>query len=217
MIKIGKIIFSLLIILVVMACSPGGGDIPSPGPYDDNSKPMDNIPLNSFYEGVWMVNGIATEMATVNVTVGNIDKLGLISAFDFPFQAITDLILPGATTGTIPNIVSIPIRYIGYSDNAFYFEFTSMYSSIGEPQYISYYVTLDDGKEVRISIHYVSERFSAIQDNRGESFSCIIPVDKIVCFEGTEEEMVENEIPLNPEMELRYTSTKRVGGINVGN
>lgn len=217
MIKIGNIILSLLTALMVVACSPGGGDIPSPGPYDDNSKPMDNIPLNSFYEGVWMVNGIATETATVNVTVGNNDNLGLISTFDFPFQAITDLILPGATISTIPNSVSIPIRYFGYSDNAFYFEFTSMYSSIWEPQHISYYVTLDDGKEVRISIHYVSESFSAIQDNRGESFSCIIPVDKIVCFEGTEEEMAEKEIPLKPEMELKYTSTKRVGGANVGN
>jgi hypothetical protein len=217
MIKIGNIILSLLTALMVVACSPGGGDIPSPGPYDDNSKPMDNISLNSFYEGVWMVNGIATETATVNVTVGNNDKLGLISAFDFPFQAITDLILPGATIGTIPNTVSIPIRNIGYSDNAFYFEFTSMYSSIWESQHIPYYVTLDDGKEVRISIHYVSERFSAIQDNRGESFSCIIPVDKIVCFEGTEEEMVEKEILLKPEMELKYTSTMRTKGSTVGN
>ena len=217
MIKIGNIILSLLTALMVVACSPGGGDIPSPGPYDDNSKPMDNISLNSFYEGVWMVNGVEAETATVSVTVGNIDKLGLISTFDFPFQAITDLILPGATISTLPNSVSIPIRYFGYSDNAFYFEFTSMYSSIGEPQHIPYYVTLDDGKEVRISIHYVSERFSAIQDNRGESFSCIIPVDKIVCFEGTEEEMVEKEILLKPEMELKYTSTMRTKGSTVGN
>ena len=47
MIKIGKFIFSLLTALMVVACSPGGGDIPSPGPYDDNSKPNN---INDLFE-----------------------------------------------------------------------------------------------------------------------------------------------------------------------
>jgi hypothetical protein len=215
MIKIGKIIFGLLIILVVVACSPGGGDIPSPGPYDDNSKPMDNIPLNSFYEGVWMVNGIATETATVNVTVGNNDNLGLISTFDFPFQAITDLILPGATISTIPNSVSIPMRYVGYSDNAYYLEFTPMYYSSMDPQNIYYQVILEDGKEIGLTIHLVTEKSSAILDSGSGTFSCIIPVDKILCSEGAG--VIFKEIPFNPEMQLRYTSINRVKGSTVGN
>jgi len=215
MIKIGKIIFGLLIILVVVACSPGGGDIPSPGPYDDNSKPMDNIPLNSFYEGVWMVNGIATETATVNVTVGNNDNLGLISTFDFPFQAITDLILPGATISTIPNSVSIPMRYVGYSDNAYYLEFTPMYYSSMDPQNIFYKVILEDGKEIGLTLHMVTEKSSVILNSEGGTFSCIIPVDKILCSEGAG--VIFKEIPLNPEMQLRYTSINRVKGSTVGN
>ena len=215
MIKIGKFIFSLLTALMVVACSPGGGDIPSPGPYDDNSKPMDNIPLNSFYEGVWMVNGIATETATVNVTVGNNDNLGLISTFDFPFQTITDLILPGATVSSIPNSIAIPMRYIGYTDNAFYLEFTPMYYSSMDPQYIYYQVTLEDGKEVGISIHLVTEKSSVILNSEGGAFSCIIPVDKILCSEGAG--VIFKEIPFNPEMELKYTNTKRTKGSIVGN
>jgi len=215
MIKIGKIIFGLLIILVVVACSPGGGDIPSPGPYDDNSKPMDNIPLNSFYKGVWMVNGIATEMATINVTVGNNDNLGLISTFDFPFQAITDLILPGATISTIPNSVSIPMRYVGYSDNAYYLEFTPMYYSSMDPQNIFYKVILEDGKEIGLTLHMVTEKSSVILNSEGGTFSCIIPVDKILCSEGAG--VIFKEIPLNPEMQLRYTSINRVKGSTVGN
>ena len=215
MIKIGKIIFGLLIILVVVACSPGGGDIPSPGPYDDNSKPMDNIPLNSFYEGVWMVNGIATETATVNVTVGNNDNLGLISTFDFPFQAITDLILPGATISTIPNSVSIPMRYVGYSDNAYYLEFTPMYYSSMDPQNIFYKVILEDGREIGLTLHMVTEKSSVILNSEGGTFSCIIPVDKILCSEGAG--VIFKEIPLNPEMQLRYTSINRVKGSTVGN
>ena len=215
MIKIGNIILSLLTALMVVACSPGGGDIPSPGPYDDNSKPMDNIPLNSFYEGVWMVNGIATETATVNVTVGNNDNLGLISTFDFPFQAITDLILPGATISTIPNSVSIPMRYVGYSDNAYYLEFTPMYYSSMDPQNIFYKVILEDGKEIGLTLHMVTEKSSVILNSEGGTFSCIIPVDKILCSEGAG--VIFKEIPLNPEMQLRYTSINRVKESTVGN
>ena len=215
MIKIGKFIFSLLTALMVVACSPGGGDIPSPGPYDDNSKPMDNIPLNSFYEGVWMVNGIATETATVNVTVGNNDNLGLISTFDFPFQTITDLILPGATVSSIPNSIAIPMRYIGYTDNAFYLEFTPMYYSSMDPQSIFYQVILKDGKEVGITVHMVTEKSSVILNSEGGTFSCIIPVDKILCSEGAG--VIYKEIPFDPEMQLRYTSINRVKGSTVGN
>ena len=215
MIKIGNIILSLLTALMVVACSPGGGDIPSPGPYDDNSKPMDNIPLNSFYEGVWMVNGIATETATVNVTVGNNDNLGLISTFDFPFQAITDLILPGATISTIPNSVSIPMRYVGYSDNAYYLEFTPMYYSSMDPQNIFYKVILEDGKEIGLTLHMVTEKSSVILNSEGGTFSCIIPVDKILCSEGAG--VIFKEIPFDPEMQLRYTSINRVKGSTVGN
>lgn len=215
MIKIGNIILSLLTALMVVACSPGGGDIPSPGPYDDNSKPMDNIPLNSFYEGVWMVNGIATETATVNVTVGNNDNLGLISTFDFPFQAITDLILPGATVSSIPNSIAIPMRYVGYSDNAYYLEFTPMYYSSMDPQNIFYKVILEDGKEIGLTLHLVTEKSSAILNSEGGAFSCIIPVDKILCSEGAG--VIFKEIPLNPEMQLRYTSINRVKGSTVGN
>jgi len=215
MIKIGNIILSLLTALMVVACSPGGGDIPSPGPYDDNSKPMDNIPLNSFYEGVWMVNGIATETATVNVTVGNNDNLGLISTFDFPFQAITDLILPGATVSSIPNSIAIPMRYVGYSDNAYYLEFTPMYYSSMDPQNIFYKVILEDGKEVGLTLHMVTEKSSVILNSEGGTFSCIIPVDKILCSEGAG--VIFKEIPLNPEMQLRYTSINRVKGSTVGN
>ena len=215
MIKIGNIILSLLTALMVVACSPGGGDIPSPGPYDDNSKPMDNIPLNSFYEGVWMVNGIATETATINVTVGNNDNLGLISTFDFPFQAITDLILPGATVSSIPNSIAIPMRYVGYSDNAFYLEFTPMYYSSMDPQNIFYKVILEDGKEIGLTLHMVTEKSSVILNSEGGTFSCIIPVDKILCSEGAG--VIFKEIPLNPEMQLRYTSINRVKGSTVGN
>jgi hypothetical protein len=215
MIKIGNIILSLLTALMVVACSPGGGDIPSPGPYDDNSKPMDNIPLNSFYEGVWMVNGIATETATVNVTVGNNDNLGLISTFDFPFQAITDLILPGATVSSIPNSIAIPMRYVGYSDNAYYLEFTPMYYSSMDPQNIFYKVILEDGKEIGLTLHMVTEKSSVILNSEGGTFSCIIPVDKILCSEGAG--VIYKEIPLNPEMQLRYTSINRVKGSTVGN
>ena len=215
MIKIGNIILSLLTALMVVACSPGGGDIPSPGPYDDNSKPMDNIPLNSFYEGVWMVNGIATETATVNVTVGNNDNLGLISTFDFPFQAITDLILPGATVSSIPNSIAIPMRYVGYSDNAYYLEFTPMYYSSMDPQNIFYKVILEDGKEIGLTLHMVTEKSSVILNSEGGTFSCIIPVDKILCSEGAG--VIFKEIPFNPEMELKYTSTKRTKGSIVGN
>ena len=215
MIKIGNIILSLLTALMVVACSPGGGDIPSPGPYDDNSKPMDNIPLNSFYEGVWMVNGIATETATINVTVGNNDNLGLISTFDFPFQAITDLILPGATVSSIPNSIAIPMRYVGYSDNAYYLEFTPMYYSSMDPQNIFYKVILEDGKEIGLTLHMVTEKSSVILNSEGGTFSCIIPVDKILCSEGAG--VIFKEIPLNPEMQLRYTSINRVKGSTVGN
>ena len=107
------------------------------------------------------------------------------------------------------------MRYVGYSDNAFYLEFTPMYYSSMDPQYIYYQVTLEDGKEVGISIHLVTEKSSAILNSEGGAFSCIIPVDKILCSEGAG--VIFKEIPFDPEMQLRYTSINRVKGSTVGN
>ena len=135
--------------------------------------------------------------------------------FGFPFQAITDLVMPGATVSSIPNSIAIPMRYVGYSDNAFYLEFTPMYYSSMDPQYIYYQVTLEDGKEVGISIHLVTEKSSAILNSEGGAFSCIIPVDKILCSEGAG--VIFKEIPFDPEMQLKYTSINRMKGSTVGN
>ena len=107
------------------------------------------------------------------------------------------------------------MRYVGYSDNAYYLEFTPMYYSSMDPQSIFYQVILKDGKEVGISIHLVTEKSSAILNSEGGAFSCIIPVDKILCSEGAG--VIFKEIPFDPEMQLRYTSINRMKGSTVGN
>ena len=121
--------------------------------------------------------------------------------------------MPGATVSSIPNSIAIPMRYIGYTDNAFYLEFTPMYYSSMDPQSIFYQVILKDGKEVGITVHMVTEKSSVILNSEGGTFSCIIPVDKIICSESAG----FKEIPFNPEMELKYTNTKRTKGSIVGN
>ena len=209
--KYGILIICLAVAILIIACSTDGENLKEYSYLD----PMDDITIASqenSYEGIWMVNEVKGETAAVIINVDNKGDLlswvsGSASFFGFPFQAITDQVLQGSTIGSIPNSISIPMRYIGYSDHAFYLEFTPMYSSSMDPQSIFFYATLEDGKEIGITVHLVTEKSSVILSSKGETFSCIIPVDKIICSEGAGN--VFKEISLNPEMELKYTSIKR--------
>ena len=147
----------------------------------------DVVSRGNTYEGIWMVNDVKAEAA----------------------------VMPGATVSSIPNSIAIPMRYIGYTDNAFYLEFTPMYYSSMDPQNIYYQVILEDGKEIGLTLHMVTEKSSVILNSEGGTFSCIIPVDKILCSEGAG--VIFKEIPFDPEMQLRYTSINRVKGSTVGN
>ena len=217
--KNGKLIICLSVVILTIACSTDGEDLKDSYRVD----PMDDITIASqekSYEGIWMVNEVKGEAAAAIINVDNKGDIlsgvsGSASFFGFPFQAITDQVLPGATIRSIPNSISIPMRYIGYSDNAYYLEFTPMYYSSMDPQNIFYQVILEDGKEIGLTIHMVTEKSSVILDSGSGTFSCIIPVDKILCSEGAG--VIFKEISLNPEMELKYTSIKRTKGSTVGN
>ena len=217
--KNGKLIICLSVVILTIACSTDGEDLKDSYRVD----PMDDITIASqekSYEGIWMVNEVKGEAAAAIINVDNKGDIlsgvsGSASFFGFPFQAITDQVLPGATIRSIPNSISIPMRYIGYSDNAYYLEFTPMYYSSMDPQNIFYQVILEDGKEIGLTIHMVTEKSSVILDSGSGAFSCIIPVDRILCSEGAG--VIYKEIPLNPEMQLRYTSIKRTKGSTVGN
>ena len=210
--KNGKLIICLSVVILTIACSTDGEDLKDSYRVD----PMDDITIASqekSYEGIWMVNEVKGEAAAAIINVDNKGDIlsgvsGSASFFGFPFQAITDQVLPGATIRSIPNSISIPMRYIGYSDNAYYLEFTPMYYSSMDPQNIYYQVILEDGKEIGLTIHMVTEKSSVILDSEGGAFSCIIPVDRILCSEGAG--VIFKEIPFNPEMQLRYTSINRI-------
>ena len=212
-----KTIVYLAAALVSVACSSGGDNDPSsfkPESYNDV------VSRGNTYEGIWMVNDVKAEAADVSINFYDTEVQGAAlpstaTFFGFPFQAITDLVMPGATVSSIPNSIAIPMRYIGYTDNAFYLEFTPMYYSSMDPQNIYYQVILEDGKEIGLTIHLVTEKSSVILDSGSGTFSCIIPVDKILCSEGAG--VIFKEIPFNPEMELKYTNTKRTKGSIVGN
>ena len=212
-----KTIVYLAAALVSVACSSGGDNDPSsfkPESYNDV------VSRGNTYEGIWMVNDVKAEAADVSINFYDTEVQGdalpsTATFFGFPFQAITDLVMPGATVSSIPNSIAIPMRYIGYTDNAFYLEFTPMYYSSMDPQNIYYQVILEDGKEIGLTIHLVTEKSSVILDSGSGTFSCIIPVDKILCSEGAG--VIFKEIPFNPEMELKYTNTKRTKGSIVGN
>ena len=212
-----KTIVYLAAALVSVACSSGGDNDPS------SFKPESYngvVSRGNTYEGIWMVNDVKAEAADVSINFYDTEVQGnplpsTATFFGFPFQAITDLVMPGATVSSIPNSIAIPMRYVGYSDNAYYLEFTPMYYSSMDPQNIFYQVILEDGREIGITVHFVTEKSSVILNSGGETFSCIIPVDKIICSEGAGS--VFKEISLNPEMELKYTSIKRTKGSTVGN
>lgn len=212
-----KTIVYLAAALVSVACSSGGdNDLSSFKPESYN----DVVSRGNTYEGIWMVNDVKAEAADVSINFYDTEVQGdalpsTATFFGFPFQAITDLVMPGATVSSIPNSITIPMRYIGYTDNAFYLEFTPMYYSSMDPQNIFYQVILEDGKEIGLTIHLVTEKSSVILDSGSGTFSCIIPVDKILCSEGAG--VIFKEIPFNPEMELKYTNTKRTKGSIVGN
>ena len=216
--KYGNAIIFLTAAMLSVACSTGGEEYKES--YADPMSSGSAVSQGYTYEGIWLVNDVKAETADVSVNVDNNgDKYGgssgSVSFSGFPFQAITDLVMPGATVSSIPNSIAIPIRYIGYTDNAFYLEFTPMYYSSMDPQNIYYQVILEDGKEIGLTIHLVTEKSSVILDSGSGTFSCIIPVDKILCSEGAG--VIFKEIPFNPEMELKYTNTKRTKGSIVGN
>ena len=212
-----KTIVYLAAALVSVACSSGGDNNPS------SFKPESYngvVSRGNTYEGIWMVNDVKAEAADVSINFDDTEVQGnplpsTATFFGFPFQAITDLVMPGATVSSIPNSIAIPMRYVGYSDNAYYLEFTPMYYSSMDPQNIFYKVILEDGKEVGITVHMVTEKSSVILDSGSGAFSCIIPVDRILCSEDAG--VIYKEIPLNPEMQLRYTSINRVKESTVGN
>ena len=212
-----KTIVYLAAALVSVACSSGGDNDPS------SFKPESYngvVSRGNTYEGIWMVNDVKAEAADVSINFDDTEVQGnplpsTATFFGFPFQAITDLVMPGATVSSIPNSIAIPMRYVGYSDNAYYLEFTPMYYSSMDPQNIFYQVILEDGREIGLTIHMVTEKSSVILDSKGGAFSCIIPVDRILCSEGAG--VIFKEIPFNPEMQLRYTSINRVKGSTVGN
>lgn len=211
-----KTIVYLTAALVSVACSSGGDNDLCFKPESYN----DVVSRGNTYEGIWMVNDVKAEAADVSINFYDTEVQGdalpsTATFFGFPFQAITDLVMPGATVSSVPNSIAIPMRYIGYTDNAFYLEFTPMYYSSMDPQNIYYQVILEDGKEIGLTIHLVTEKSSVILDSGSGTFSCIIPVDKILCSEGAG--VIFKEIPFNPEMELKYTNTKRTKGSIVGN
>ena len=212
-----KTIVYLAAALVSVACSSGGDN----GLYSFKSESYnDVVSRGNTYEGIWMVNDVKAEAADVSINFDDTEVQGdalpsTATFFGFPFQAITDLVMPGATVSSIPNSIAIPMRYVGYSDNAYYLEFTPMYYSSMDPQNIFYQVILEDGKEIGLTLHMVIEKSSVILNSEGGTFSCIIPVDRILCSEGAG--VIYKEIPLNPEMQLRYTSINRVKGSTVGN
>ena len=212
-----KTIVYLAAALVSVACSSGGDNDPSSFKSESYNGVVSR---GNTYEGIWMVNDVKAEAADVSINFYDTEVQGdalpsTATFFGFPFQAITDLVMPGATVSSIPNSIAIPMRYIGYTDNAFYLEFTPMYYSSMDPQNIYYQVILEDGKEIGLTIHLVTEKSSVILDSGSGTFSCIIPVDKILCSEGAG--VIFKEIPFNPEMELKYTNTKRTKGSIVGN
>ena len=212
-----KTIVCLAAALVSVACSTGGdNDLISFNPESYNGV----VSRGNSYEGIWMVNDVKAEAADVSINYYDTEVQGnylpsTATFFGFPFQAITDLVMPGATVSSIPNSIAIPMRYVGYSDNAYYLEFTPMYLSSMDPQNIFYKVILEDGKEIGLTLHMVTEKSSVILNSEGGTFSCIIPVDKILCSEGAG--VIFKEIPFDPEMQLRYTSINRVKGSTVGN
>ena len=217
--KYGNAIIFLTAAMLSVACSTGGIEEYKES-YADPMFSGSAVSQGYTYEGIWLVNDIKAETADVSVNVDNNgDKYGgsygSVSFFGFPFQTITDMVLPGATVSSIPNSIAIPMRYVGYSDNAYYLEFTPMYLSSMDPQNIFYKVILEDGKEIGLTLHMVTEKSSVILNSEGGTFSCIIPVDRILCSEGAG--VIYKEIPFDPEMQLRYTSINRVKGSTVGN
>ena len=206
-----KTIVYLAAALVSVACSSGGDNDPSSftcssgedGDNDHYSFKLESyngvVSRGNSYEGIWMVNDVKAEAADVSINYYDTEVQGdalpsTATFFGFPFQAITDLVMPGATVSSIPNSIA-------------------MYYSSMDPQSIFYQVILKDGKEVGITVHMVTEKSSVILNSEGGTFSCIIPVDKIICSESAG----FKEIPFDPEMQLRYTSINRVKGSTVGN
>lgn len=121
-----KTIVYLAAALVSVACSSGGDNDPSSFKSESYNGVVSR---GNSYEGIWMVNDVKAEAADVSINYYDTEVQGdalpsTATFFGFPFQAITDLVMPGATVSSIPNSIAIPMRYVGYSDNAYYLEFT---------------------------------------------------------------------------------------------
>ena len=102
-----KTIVYLTAALVSVACSSGGDNDPSsfkPESYNDV------VSRGNTYEGIWMVNDVKAEAADVSINFYDTEVQGdalpsTATFFGFPFQAITDLVMPGATA-----LIPLPYR-----------------------------------------------------------------------------------------------------------
>lgn len=217
---LGSAILFIVLATVVSACSKEEDDYEASV---DVSPVVNNVPsMNCSFLGVWTVNDIVADTVRVDVCLGqneDIESGNNIGFYGFPYQAIVDQLYPGKKIESVTSEIAswLPLRYVGHSDKAFYFEFQPIKITV-DSRCISYYVKLDDGKIVGISLWFVANKFKAIIDTNGESFSCWFPIDNILYYEeseGCDPPLMEKKP--DPEMKLKYTSIKRIEGGTVGN
>lgn len=217
---LGSALLFIVLAAVVSACSREEDDYEASV---DVSHVVNNVPsMNCSFLGVWTVDEIVADTVGVDVCIGrdkNYEYGNDVGFRGFPYQAIINLLYPGkkveSVTDKIPS--GLPLRFVGVSNKALYFEFLPIETQSLDPRVLHFEVKLDNGKIVSVSLHFVPNKSKAIIDTNGETFSCAIPIDLITYYEQEGMDAVIMEKKPDPEMKLRFTSIQRIEGTTVGN
>jgi hypothetical protein len=217
-----KISLCLIFALLVAACSHEKEDEVSDPMYPD--KEQLNVSLNGSFRGVWSVDDVSADTVDVDVKIGNDKLLGVVNVtfYGFPYQAIADLFFPGQKIERVNYVIpsDLSFRIIGYSKKIVYLEFEPNDLQSMDPRCLYFNANLEGGKEIGISIRFVSSSSKATLDVNGESFSCPMRVDMIVCSEGSESSGLDHsmiEKNCDPPIVMKYTSIKRIERATIGN
>ena len=199
---------ALMLAALAMSCAPGG-DMENTEFLDPNKQLSSNLKGETLtYNGIWTVDGLAAE--TVNAYV-KIDDTSEISFDSYPYQTIVSRMFPNMKVSSVSHVMppSLTFRLLGYSDNAIYLENSSevydhmFFLSSAE---ISFIVHEADGSETPFRVLFTANRTVATVDNYHNTFTLVLSVYCITSGTGDGETVKE----LNPEMTLKFTSTKRI-------
>lgn len=206
MMKIRKIILSLLAGLLMASCSTDDREVGSASMMADNDSILS-------FEGVWSVNDVPVEQ-TYALSCSYHNGQQYVMFYSFPFEAVTAYILPDVkVAGGAEPLMTMTMRlaHVGNSDMSEYYNAVSAAqtatdkNSSEQSARLSYKVITQEEGPVVVTLGLLTDQSVFSLSNK--AFGCILMVEHVEMdyADGRHRKLV-----LNPARKLTFVSTKRL-------